>query len=49
MQGTCLKCKQPQEMQNAVQEMTKRNKPIVKGTCPVCNGKMARLGRLEAN
>ena len=43
----CVKCKAKKEMQNPVEGVTKNGKPIMKGTCPDCGGKICRIGAVQ--
>ncbi|HQP46472.1 MAG TPA: DUF5679 domain-containing protein, partial [Flexilinea sp.] len=45
MEAYCLKCKQKREIQNPVAEYTANERPITKGTCPVCNSKLSLIGK----
>jgi hypothetical protein len=40
----CVKDKKKVEVQNAEQVTMKNGKPALKGTCPVCGGKVYRIG-----
>lgn len=44
IEAYCVKCKAKKEMQNPVEGVTKNGKPIMKGTCPDCGGKICRIG-----
>ncbi len=46
VKGRCMKCKTDREMKDPVQVATKKGTPMVKGTCPVCGTKMARMGKM---
>ncbi|MDR3052415.1 MAG: DUF5679 domain-containing protein [Coriobacteriales bacterium] len=39
-QAYCVKCKEKKEIQNEKEEVTANGRPILKGTCPVCGGKL---------
>ncbi len=43
-QAYCVKDKQKVEIQNAQQITMKNGKPAVQGTCPICGGKVFRIG-----
>jgi len=45
MQGYCLKCKTKREMNNAKSVTLKNGRPATQGMCPVCGGKMSRMGK----
>ena len=45
MQGYCLKCRAKREMNNAKPVILKNGHPATQGTCPVCGGKMSRMGK----
>ena len=45
MQGYCVKCRTSREMRNPQAVTTKNGKPATKGTCPVCNVNMFRIGK----
>ena len=36
----CVKCKTKKEMQNVTEVTTKNGRPMLKGTCPSCEGKL---------
>lgn len=36
----CVKCKAKKEIQNPVETVAKNGRPMLKGTCPVCGGKL---------
>jgi hypothetical protein len=40
----CVKDKKKVEIQNAQQITMKNGKPAIQGTCPVCGGKVFRIG-----
>lgn len=39
----CLRCKEKREMKDPVFNLTKTNMRMAKGTCPVCDCKMAKI------
>ncbi len=45
MQAYCLKCRTKREMRNPQQVTLKNGRPATKGTCPVCNTNMYRIGK----
>ena len=45
MTGYCVKCRETREIQNAEQDTLKNGRPATRGTCPVCNTDMYRIGR----
>ena len=45
MTGYCVKCRETREIQNAEQVTMKNGRPATRGTCPVCNTGMYRIGR----
>ena len=45
MTGYCVKCRETQEIQNAEQVTLKNGRPATRGTCPVCNTGMYRIGK----
>lgn len=47
IEAYCVKCKAKKEMQNPVEGITKNGKPIMKGTCPDCGGKICRIGAVK--
>ena len=47
IEAYCVKCKAKKEMQNPVEGVTKNGKPIMKGTCPDCGGKICRIGAVK--
>ena len=47
IEAYCVKCKAKKEMQNPVEGVTKNGKPIMKGTCPDCGGKLNNLNALS--
>lgn len=47
IEAYCVKCKAKKEMQNPVEGVTKNGKPIMKGTCPDCGGKICRIGAVN--
>ncbi len=44
MEAYCVKDKKKVEIQNAQAITMKNGKPATQGTCPVCNGKVFRIG-----
>jgi uncharacterized Zn finger protein (UPF0148 family) len=44
MEAYCVKDKKKVEVVNPTKSLMKNGKPITKGTCPVCGGKVARIG-----
>ena len=40
----CVKDKQKVEVQNAQKITMKNGKPAIQGTCPICGGKVFRIG-----
>ena len=45
MTGYCVKCRETREIQNAEQVTMKNGRPATRGTCPVCNTSMYRIGK----
>ena len=45
MTGYCVKCRETREIQNAEQVTMKNGRPATRGTCPVCNTGMYRIGK----
>ncbi len=45
MQGYCLKCKAMREIRDAKSATVKNGRPATQGSCPVCGGKMSRMGK----
>ena len=43
-QAYCVKDKQKVEIQDAKQITMKNGKPATQGTCPICSGKVFRIG-----
>jgi hypothetical protein len=43
-EGYCVKDKKKVEIQNPVKTTMKNGKPATQGTCPVCGGKVFRIG-----
>jgi len=43
-QAYCVKDKQKVEIKNAQQITMKNGKPAISGTCPICGGKVFRIG-----
>ena len=43
----CVKDKQKVEVQNAQQITMKNGKPALQGTCPICGGKVFRIGAAD--
>ena len=39
----CMKCKKKVEMREPKEEVTRNNRPIAKGICPECGGRVARI------
>jgi DNA topoisomerase-1 len=48
-QAYCVKCREKREMVNPVAIFLANGKPATQGTCPVCGGKLTRLGATEAH
>ncbi len=44
MQAYCLKCRTKREMRNPEKVTLKNGRPATKGSCPVCNTNMYRIG-----
>ncbi len=44
MQAYCLKCRTKREMSNPQKVTLKNGRPATKGSCPVCNTNMYRIG-----
>ena len=44
MEAYCVKDKKKVEIQNAQAITMKNGKPATQGTCPVCKGKVFRIG-----
>ncbi len=44
MQAYCLKCRTKREMRNPEKVTLKNGRPATKGSCPVCNTSMYRIG-----
>lgn len=42
--GYCVKCKKKQEMKDTSEGKTKKGVLMVRGSCPVCNTKMCKIG-----
>ena len=42
----CFKCRQKREIKDPRQVPLKNDRPAVQGTCPVCGGKLVRIGKL---
>ena len=36
----CVKCKTKKEMKDPVEVVTSNGRPMLKGTCPTCGGKL---------
>ncbi|MCL2807751.1 MAG: DUF5679 domain-containing protein [Coriobacteriia bacterium] len=36
----CVKCKAKKEMKDVVEVTSKNGRPMLKGTCPTCGGKL---------
>ena len=49
MQAYCVKCREKRDMTNARDEMTKNGKPIIKGSCTVCNTGLNIIGKTMAD
>ena len=45
MTGYCVKCRETREIQNAEQVTMKNGRPATRGTYPVCNTGMYRIGK----
>jgi hypothetical protein len=43
MDAYCLKCKEKIEVKDPEMTKTSRGLRMVKGTCPKCNGKVAKM------
>jgi hypothetical protein len=43
-QAYCVKDKQKVEVQNPQQITMKNGKPALQGTCPICKGKVFKIG-----
>lgn len=41
----CVKCRSDRELANGKLVMTKNNRPMMKGECPVCGTSMQVFGR----
>ena len=37
----CVKCKAKKEMKDVVEVTTKNGRPMLKGVCPTCGGKLS--------
>lgn len=48
-QAYCVKCRATREMVNPTPTFAANGRPMTIGTCPVCSGKLARLGATEAH
>lgn len=46
--GYCVRCKAPQEMQDAEVVALKNGKPATRGVCPACGTKMFKIGAAAA-
>ena len=44
-QAYCFKCRGKREIKNAEQVFLKNNRSALKGVCPVCGGKLSRIGK----
>jgi len=44
MQAYCVKCQKKREMKNPTKATFKNGRKATKGTCPVCNTRMFRIG-----
>ncbi|MFY9300557.1 MAG: DUF5679 domain-containing protein [Candidatus Nitrosotenuis sp.] len=42
----CVKCRKKRPMQNPQILTLKNGRPAVKGTCPICNTNVFRIGRI---
>ena len=40
----CVKCKAKRDMRNESKITMKNGKPALQGTCPLCGGKVFRIG-----
>lgn len=49
MKAYCVKCKEKREMVSPIPEFTSAGTPGTRGTCPVCEGTIYRLGKTEAH
>ena len=47
MTGYCVKCRETREIQNAEQVTMKTGRPATRGTCPVSNTGMYRIGNVS--
>ncbi len=45
MQAYCMKCRAKREMKNAKKITMKNGRPATQGVCPVCAGKIFRIGK----
>ncbi len=48
MQAYCVKCRDKRDMSIPRDEQTKNGKPIIKGTCGVCNTGLNIIGKTIA-
>ena len=48
MQAYCVKCRDERDMSGPRDEQTKNGKPIIKGTCGVCNTGLNIIGKTIA-
>ena len=44
VEGYCVKDKKKVEIKNAVKVTMKNGKPATQGLCPICGGKVFRIG-----
>lgn len=49
MEAYCVKCKEKRPVANPQPVFTKNGAPATEGTCPVCGGKLFRMGRTPAH
>lgn len=49
MEAYCFKCKTKREMANATPIYLENGSPATSGTCPVCGGKLFKMGATEAH
>lgn len=49
MEAYCFKCKTKRDVQNATAIYMENGSPATTGTCPVCGGKLFKMGRTEAH
>lgn len=48
VKGTCMKDRKEVDIQHPTYSATKRGTVVIKGTCPLCGGKVARFAGITA-